>query len=119
MRRTAGEELTNFGHYKRRERARRLPAAFEGGLERKAIHDGCKHSHRIASRTRDAAGRYLDAPEYISSADNDRDFSSQRPGRGQIAGDTIDGGLIDAERLRTRQIFPEASRRHDGRPADP
>ena len=79
------------------------------GLERKAVHHGCEHSHGIAGRARDAAGRYLDAPEDISAADHNRDFGAQLAGRDQIAGDAVDSRLVDAEGLRTRRdIRPDS-----------
>ena len=105
MRRASGEKLADFGHHECGQRPGRLAAAFEGGLERKAVHDRRQHSHRIAGRPRDAARRHLDAPEYVAATDDNRDFGSQFARRGQIAGDTVDGRLVDAEGLRTRQIF--------------
>ena len=106
VRRAAGEEFADFGHHEGGQRAGRLPAAFDGSLQRKAVHDGRKHSHRIAGGPGNASGRHLDAAEYVAATDDNRDFSSQFACCDQITGDTVDGRLVDAEGLRTGQIFP-------------
>ena len=87
-------------HGERRQGARLAPGALDRRLQHQAIHHRRQHAHGIADRTRHAAPGHFHAAEDIAAADNDAELDTQRRRRHQIAGDTLDRRLIDAEAVR-------------------
>src|SRR6202035_2856269 len=81
------------------------PPPLDRRLQCEAVHHGGEHAHGVAGRTRHAARRYFHAADNVATADHDGNFTAQLAGRDQIAGDSVDGRLIDAEGLRAGEVF--------------
>ena len=105
VRRSASKQLTDLRHDESGERAGRRAAPLERGLERKAVHHGGEHAHGVAGRPRHAARRGLHASHHIAPTDHDGDLGSELAGCNQIAGDPVNGRLVDAEGLASGEIF--------------
>ncbi len=99
--RAAREQFANLRHDERGQRARRLALALKGRFQRQAVHEGGEHAHRVAGGAGHAARGHFDAAKDVPAADNDGDLDAEFARLDEVAGNTVDSGLVNAEGLVT------------------
>jgi hypothetical protein len=69
--------LGDFRHLDRRHDTRVLADAFEGVLQREAVHDRCDHSHVVGLRLVHALARALQTAPEVAATDDDCDVDTE------------------------------------------
>jgi hypothetical protein len=93
----ADVRLGELLHGDRREHARGHVGALERVLQGERVHHRRQHAHVVGAGAIHAARRAGHAAEDVAAADDQRDLDAERAYFGDLGGDALEDGGIDAE----------------------
>ena len=97
--------FAHFRHGQRRHGSGGNARLFERALQCQRVHDGRKNAHHIGGHPRDALLRDPHAAKDVAAADDDADCHAELESGAKIAGNALDGRLMDAKLIRPHQGF--------------